>query len=667
MKHLIFLISIIALSSFAYGEEVCDQEADPGYEDISDIATTATKDCSDKTLSHEELCKCLSDAKFNELKVGYKAKKDFLQWEFDQSIREKLNHAVKDQISNFTKFSNLLKTKDHIGNLIDESEPLCNIQTIATDVEAIQKSGGSAGCPTPKGFMPARLREIFGTNNPKEIPDKLKFETTGVDAKSCLSTQTYLDLRSNSGAAAKGFRSLIASGDEDIKSIVKNADSNDKDAYKDLLSYDVFFNLAYRDPEFQSSLNKNLARIRKDGGKTFDIYNDPSTLKEAFKSLNRSCNQLMKNVKGFLCANDHPKFDGPIMRDHLDDYFANKKKISPAEKEAMRDHFTEKYACQERTATVYRRTVGQVIRGEDKVQINQSLEEKDFNDYIGNVVLLKNTTENFDKKDPKADINVFNNMFCKGLEGKEAAPEDLPKMMASYLQSLKDQGKDISKILEDEKLQKELGLKITTNPITFSLLDEEDIKEGKLPKINQFKWISSMGEALKKAGLSEEETGQLYAIIEMQTNRKFSEIDDLKAKLVADNPNLRHVTASDLEAVAVRRDPDAIKRVQASIEGSTMGPLIPSQMDAIKPENIESLITSRYQAHQTDSQKKDDIAQSLLRGETTVTEIKEQAAAYNNNRGTYDPRFPKQEKDVVAGPSLPKEIPGPPPSSTPPT
>ncbi len=142
MKHFIFLFSFITFSSFAFGEEACKQI---GFDDLSndlgDVASTATKDCSDKTLSHEELCKCLSDAKFNDIKVSKRDKDNFHKKEFDQAIREKLAHAVRDQISNFTKFSNLLRTKDHIGNLIDESGPLCNIQTIATDIEAIKNSG----------------------------------------------------------------------------------------------------------------------------------------------------------------------------------------------------------------------------------------------------------------------------------------------------------------------------------------------------------------------------------------------------------------------------------------------------------------------------------------------------------------------------------------------
>lgn len=630
MKSIYFLFLFIVSASFAYGEEACDQF---GYgevydQDLGDVADTVTKSCDDKSLNQKELCKCLSDAKFNEIKVGWKTKKDFHQWEFDKSLREKLNHAVHDQISNFTKFSNLLKTKQHIGNLIDDSEPLCNIETITKDIEAVQKISGSPECPTPKGFLPNRLKEIFGTTNPKEISDKLKFDTTKVDEKSCISTQLYLDLRANSGAAAKGFRNLIAGGVEgDMVTTVKNLPNEEKSAYKDLLSYDVFFNLAYRDETFRNKLNKNLETVTSaEGGKTFDIYNDPDTLKEAFKSLNRSCNQLMKNVKGFLCANDHPQFDAPIMRDHLDDYLSGKKGIDADERNSIRDYLTDRYSCKERTATVYRRTVGQVIRGEDKVQINQSLEEKEFEAFIGNVVLLKTTTESFQKDDPKSDINTFNRMFCEGRGGKEITQEDLPEMLQKFIAS---GGDKIAKILEDQELQKKLGLKIKTNPISFALLDEDDIKAGKIPKINQFKWEETMAPALLKAGLSKEEVSQIYAIIEMQTNRKFSEMDDLRSKLVADNTAFKDVSVADIEAIAVRRDPAVISRVNNQLASNP----------ATSNLNVETAIDSRYSALKTDATQRADTAQSLFRGETSVAQLKEEATTYNNNRGTYDSNF----------------------------
>lgn len=631
-------------ASFAYGEEACDQDADPTFSDVADTAEAITKDCSDKTLEHKAMCQCLADAKFNEIKVGWKTKKDFHQWEFDKSLREKLNHAVHDQISNFTKFSNLLKTKQHIGNLIDDSEPLCNIETIAKDIEAVQKISGSAECPTPKGFLPNRLKEIFGTTNPKEISEKLKFETTKVDENACISTQLYLDLRSNSGAAANGFKTFIGEGGRDIKSLVQIASPDEKEAYRDLLSYDVFFNLSYRDPDFHRTLSENMARIKKNGGRTFDIYNDQETLKDALKSLNRSCNQLMKNVKGFLCANDHPKFDAPIMRSHLDDYLNGKKGIDADEKTAIRDYLTDRYSCQERTATVYRRTVSQVIRGEDKVQINQSLEEKEFEDYIGNVVLLKTTTESFKKDDPKSDINTFNSMFCKGFEGKEISPDNLPVLMSNYLQSLKDQGKDITKILEDENLQKKLGLKIKTNPISFSLLDEDDIKAGKLPKINQFKWLETMAPELEKMGMSKEEVGQLYAIIEMQTNKQFSRMEELQNTLIATNPVYKTIPIKDIHSVAVNKDPEAARRIN-EITSKFQGPL-PTAPNALTGYDAETLISARYEALQSDSTRNNDVTQSLFRGEVTVNQLKEDAQVYNQNLGTYSNRLVAPQKDL---------------------
>lgn len=344
MKRFTFLFSILVASSFAYGEEVCESPiAGINLDDIAGTAEVATKDCSNKNLNHEETCKCLEDAKFLDLKVSRKDKNNFHQFEFDKAIREKLAHAVRDQISNFTKFSNLLKTKEHMGNLVDKSEPVCNIQTIAQQIESISKKAGSSECPSPKGFMPNRLKDIFGTTNPKEIPEKLKFEANGLKDNSCISTQLYLDLRSNSGAAAKGFRDLISNKDK-IKDKIKSSEESEQEAYKDLLSYDVLFNLAYRDETFKEKLTVRLNSLKGEGKRTFEIYNDQETLKEAWKSLNRSCNDLMKNVTGFLCANDHPKLPADIAQAHLDDYLS-KKKLPEDEKKALNDYLTKKYSC----------------------------------------------------------------------------------------------------------------------------------------------------------------------------------------------------------------------------------------------------------------------------------------------------------------------------------
>lgn len=151
----------------------------------------------------EKLCKCLSEAKFNEARVPWGRAKKFQQYEYDKAIREKLAHSLNDLVGNFTKFNNLILTKTHLGNLAEDGMPLCNIKTLANDVAEIQKKEGTPECPSPKGFMSNRIGTIFGTTNMKELPDKLSKSVSEVPANSCMSNQMYLNMRSNSGASSQ--------------------------------------------------------------------------------------------------------------------------------------------------------------------------------------------------------------------------------------------------------------------------------------------------------------------------------------------------------------------------------------------------------------------------------------------------------------------------------
>ena len=80
--------------------------------EFNDTATTTTKSCDGveisqdrKTVSQfdlgaylntpkDQLCSCLESAKFNELRVDWKRKRDFKQFEYDRALRIKLKHSL---------------------------------------------------------------------------------------------------------------------------------------------------------------------------------------------------------------------------------------------------------------------------------------------------------------------------------------------------------------------------------------------------------------------------------------------------------------------------------------------------------------------------------------------------------------------------------------------
>lgn len=652
IKITIALILLSIGSAYAELDEVCDDMV-PGI-DIGGVAGSATKKCSPVDLKEErkkdgfnlssyyghdqeKLCTCLKDAKFNEARVPFGRKKKFVQYEYDKAIREKLGHSLRDLVGNFTKFNNMILTKDHLGNISKGNAPLCNLKTLAADIEALQKLEGTPACPSPKGFMKNRLTTIFGTDNMKELPNKLAKQATDIAPGSCMSNQMYLNLRSSSGASSKGFSYLtdIKSG-KDFKSYFHNPEEPGfSGPLKDLLSYDVVFNLAYRDENFRKSLQQRIdVFTNTDKKRLYDIYNDKETLALVYNSLNSSCTQLTQNLKGFLCANEYPKMNPATLNLHLDDYFKNEKE-NPITKGSMRDFFTWDFACNEdRRANTHMRTVAGVLSGAKKQAVKLSPEEEAFDQYIENTILVKNATKDVFSTDKKSDYSKFNEMFCKGREGKAVTKNELPEMFKTYLQELKQKGIDINSMLAPgTELSKELGLAIdTTKDPMFILTKDKDIDAGKLPKINQFKWEKTIALELEKKGLKPEEISQLYAIIEMQTNRRFTEMEDLKKKLMADNQGFQEISVREIEAV-VRKDPEAVARVQERI--LSVGPTA----NPVMYQDFGAWMTERHTALNADLSTQNNNAQDVLLNSDNMARVRAEAEVYNANGGTFDSEY----------------------------
>ena len=79
---------------------------------IEALSTTTTKSCDGVEISQDrktasqfdlgaylntpkdQLCSCLESAKFNELRVDWKRKRNFKQFEYDRALRIKLKHSL---------------------------------------------------------------------------------------------------------------------------------------------------------------------------------------------------------------------------------------------------------------------------------------------------------------------------------------------------------------------------------------------------------------------------------------------------------------------------------------------------------------------------------------------------------------------------------------------
>lgn len=657
----ILLILTILISFTSQAEDVNDCSNSPIDREFGQRASEITKDCSaDKIYTdskstdaplasyfdvpNDKMCTCLEKAKFNEIRVPDNRVKDFKQWEYDQSIREKLKASFNDMVANFSKFNNLILTKEHLGNLIDEKEisqagGYCNIDTVTKRIEELQKVEGTDACPSPKGFMQHRLTEIFGTTNMKDLPGKLKKNLDEVDKNSCIPQSLFLNLRSSNGASGKGFEYLLGDSNSNTQEIFKshfnNPAASEKAPLKDLLSYDVFFNLAYRDKDFYERLQKNMTDREKDGARRWDIYNDKETLKSAYTSINKSCNDLSKNLQNFLCANEYPRMKPATLNMHLDDYFKDDKTEAQETKNSMRDHFTWDYSCNsQRNANTYRRGVVGVLKGAKKEAVELSPEEKDFNDFIETTILVKNSTKQTLERDKDSDYAKFNESFCGDKKGKTISVDDLPAMTKDFLAKLAN-GKDVGSILNDPKLALALGLRIdtTVDPIEFSVTNPKSISNGKLPNISPEKWNSVMvPELLKK--MSQSEIDQLYVIIEMQTNRKYTEMEDLKFKLAKENKAYKELTLSEIDRLVKNKDPKINEEIKSRLLASGVDPT-----SSILQTDFNKGVNDRYAAQKSDQVEKLDYAKDVFFNDRKVEDIKTEAKAYTENKSTFDKTY----------------------------
>lgn len=619
----------------ALKEAVIEETAGEFVQSCSPMDFTQKKDNDSFDLTQfrdvkkDDLCKCLESAKLLKISVPDRRKEDFIKWEYDQAIREKLKHSFNDLMGNFTKFNNLLLSKEHLGNLSKLDEGLCSIKSMAQEIEKLQND--PENCPAPKKFFNLRLNEILGTSNMKEFLGKMDRPVDDVGPNSCLSKQLYMNLRSSNGASSTAFEVLRQKSDNLKQLFHAPLHSTHVDGLKDLLTYDVLFNLAYRDDAFREDFRKRISEWTSApmNKRLYDIYNDKTTLQLAYNSLNRTCVDFSKNLKGFLCAREYPRLHPTTLNLHLDDYLKDKPAYSDI-RNAARDYFTWEFSCNEgeRTANRYRRTMREVLQRKKPRAVELSPEEKSFNLFLEDSILVKNVT-----KEPESDLAKFTSMFCKGHMGKEISQNDLPQMMQDFLKGKKLDGK-LAELFAKHDTMGILYDPTKTPPFIINPKNEKAIKDGKLPYINQITWAQTIeAELLKENLLTKEEAAQLYAIIEMQTNRKFTEIEDVKAKLGQD---YKSFTLREIDGI-IRGDEDVINSVKIRIASESMSDDKSPGLLMQLPD-ISGHITAIQTTHknvQKDIQEKGNPVQDLLLNKTSADAVREQGQRYSQNGGTY--------------------------------
>lgn len=664
MLYISFTLLFMLISYSSEAEEICDiNEPLTLEEEITIVGEVLAKDCSlesiNKTyesgsnlrrfakLKNKDLCRCLDGSKFMVAKVDNKRKKSFERGELDKTIADKMKEDFNNLASQFIMFENFSQTKTHLGNILDESEikkagGVCNIQTLEDDIVKLEKD---KNCKAPKGFFRDRLKTVFGNSSPDNIWDVTKDKLSESNKNSCISKARYLDMRSSAGASDVGFNLLENHASiKDFRAEIDSMKPSKKNQVKDLLSYNVVFNMAYRDSTFFHEVKGRLAEIQKSGKRKYDLFQDPVLLQKAYTSMNRSCNLFSRAVKHYLCTDKNPTLHPSIMSAHLEDYFS-KEKVSDAEKKANTDYFTWQYSCNPLAAKKIYRNGWDKIKGiftESIPKDKKTPNEEAFERYVERSVMIKNVTKpTIDEKNSESDYAKFNKYFCNKDSLKINDSYAVSQRMSEYLKNLQSKGIDVSSVLSNKNLQNKLGLGIELeySSVKFSVNDPEDIKNDKLPHVSPEKWEKVMAPELKKKGLSEDEIYQLYTLVEMQTNRTYSEVEDLKAKLVESDPKFEKYSLS---------------QIKKHSEGF-YGELTPEE------KKDAEIIQNRVIAQKYDARMEVNYTKGLLLGDKTVQQVKNEAIAYNNNLGTFDNRYVTQnnektpDQNLIASTNSPKQ------------
>lgn len=479
-------------------------------------------------INSEELCSCLQENKrFNEIRVPENKKELFSKQQLDNSVSNTLKIAMNDLYSNITKFKNLNLPKSDSNSLHYKSMSLCSPEVLAQEIASLKDS-----CPGGRSSFDTKVKEIFGADAPSDIPLKIIKSAITFDSNSCLSKHQYLHLRSSNLHAeiALGFFQ-----NQKYKHLVTNG--HDQTKIKDLVSYDLFFNLGYRDEKFRKDFGSMMDTLGTDNTAEIydDIYNEPKALQLAMTSLEEGCREFKANVTTFLCMEDAPKMNSLPLSLLVND-FVNGEQTDPVTAQSMRDHYVNKLSC-----------------GKGARKLNP--DEQKLNDYIQSTKLTQLNTFN-PVGEGKTEYKDFNDTFCGNRT--LAAAQDLPAMMKDFFDSKKAAGIDLNAFFTNTENMNQIGLKINTNenpPISIG----PNVPVDRVPEISPYGW-KELNARLLATGLSQNEINQLYSIIEMQTNSRARAVIELREEFTKKYPDVPQMSPADLDGL-LRGSPEVVSKL----------------------------------------------------------------------------------------------------------
>jgi hypothetical protein len=628
-------------------EEDCDTPSSPKPPgQFLDFASDTSKSCDySKNLLIEfytseargDVCKCLKSQKhFKETSISPELKKKFdRENEYEKSISTAYRKRFEAIIPSFRSLNRYMISKDHsiAFNLSDDDiNHSCNLKNTLAKMKS-RLTTAEPHCDLPKEDVARRIKDVFGLKGSdlgKEIDtyieDQLAKEDSSISEEQkslggiCSSYEEFLNMKLSPGGTG-AILDMVESEHDFSKFIAKLelADPglpnqahkfSQKEMLKEAIKYHPVFKAITEDSHHYSFFRSQLTYLKTQNKPKFAIFHNYSTNALPATALESSCMNLQYTLEDYTCHNrleiPHPTTVLP----HLNRYLSDKVS-DPLEREAASSYYTQKYSCVE--------GVDDPFNPHDQIRtLNTTFfNPNGFND------------------NPLDDYKGFRDVFCK----KPASDSSISSLVKGFINKNQSNNINLQEFFNRAETMKALGFKINFNAdngnkIEIDLLDEEQIKIGRLPTIQPMKW-NLIADELKGLGLKDAEIKQLYGAFEMLTNRKYSEIEDVYTKVAEYLPDSKPVSIAEVKQI---------------IERGTVSSNVP-----LERSDLEQRILLQYAAVKSDSARQDNKLITLAT--TTDPSIKEairtEMDEYKKNGGMYSDTAAKINTEFPVTESLP--------------
>lgn len=413
------------------------------------------------------------------------------------------------------------------SSLHESSKDLCSAAQIQSEVQKIKQKIGSPDCQISEGIFNSRVQPLFN-GLPEQISEKLNEMAVNVPTGYCISRAEYARLRSSNSFAYIGLR-LFRKG---AGSLFNQALIHD-DTFSAMLPYDVLFDLAFRYGDVQEKIHQRYA-VLSENLNPFEvvdaIYNDLDVQKAVFEGVEKQCGDFTKNIERYICNPRDVKLE-PKTASLVSSISLGKYYTEPV-KQAVIDFVTKNNSCKQPAE----------LGGHDKL----------LNDYIQERGLQSRLVQGPFSENNQSDYNRFNQQFC-GNVPQPFKPEYLSDITKQFIQQKQSQGNNLLAVLSSDETAGLLGFKIDLNadPVIVP-----DLPDGEFPKMDKNRWDM----VKDQLNLSEEDTAQLYALLEMQTNSRSRELADLKRQYEGANPGIPELSPQAYDQI-LRSPPGTVIQI----------------------------------------------------------------------------------------------------------